>query len=70
MPEIITKWDLTPAGIPPNYTQTREFKSSSVAPLNGNTEFIVSVPIPAMAKLATTLAPIPPDDPPGVRIIP
>jgi hypothetical protein len=32
------------------------------------TEFIVSVPIPTKAKFAAILAPVPPEDPPGVRV--
>lgn len=32
------------------------------------TEFIVSVPIPTMAKFDAILAPVPPEDPPGVRV--
>ena len=29
---------------------------------------MVSLPIPTMAKLAAILAPVPPDEPPGVRV--
>ena len=31
-------------------------------------ELIVSVPIPATPKLAARPAPVPPDEPPGVRV--
>jgi len=32
------------------------------------TEFMVSVPIPSIAKFAATEAPVPPEEPPGVRV--
>ena len=31
-------------------------------------EFMVSVPVPMTARLAATAAPVPPEDPPGVRV--
>ena len=31
-------------------------------------EFTVSDPVPAVAKLAATAAPVPPEEPPGVRV--
>lgn len=31
-------------------------------------EFMVSVPIPSIAKFAATEAPVPPEEPPGVRV--